>query len=159
MAKKSDLKKQIEDILGHEIDIDAAHLPNLFVQIASYNFPEGYVATESVVLPLPKRCDLTSKLLDVSGVATTGNDGKRVLRLTDFICLVGVFAPPINVVATPLSRQPCFLTLEHILISEPPSELTTDVEIRVSTWDASGAEAPNVAFDWRCRVVYFEPIF
>jgi hypothetical protein len=31
--------------------------------------------------------------------------------------------------------------------------ITYDVETTAYVWDASGAVAPAIAFDWRCRVV------
>jgi hypothetical protein len=55
---------------------------------------------------------------------------------------------PVNVVATPNSSDPFFLTIQHSLIG------LADVEIKVWTWDANGAAAPGVPFDWRCRVPY-----
>jgi hypothetical protein len=56
--------------------------------------------------------------------------------------------PPINVVATPHSSTPCFITSQYSFINDQ-----ADVEITLSTWDPNGAAAPDIAFDWRCRVV------
>ena len=63
------------------------------------------------------------------------------------------FDYPINVVATPLSSEPFFVTLMHVLLPD-----SKDVEITVSAWDANGKAAAGVAFDWRCRVPYSDPI-
>ena len=52
---------------------------------------------------------------------------------------------------TPRSDSPCYATMEHTLINVNQG-LGSDVQITVSVWDATGAPAPNVTFDWRCRV-------
>jgi len=84
----------------------------------------------------------------VSGFATTASSGQSVFRLSDFICPGGeVYNYPINVIATPFSSKPFFLTVMHSLVNNG-----SDVEIKVFAWDANGAAAPNVSFNWRCRV-------
>ena len=40
------------------------------------------------------------------------------------------------------------MTMTHSLVNTP----ATDVQITVFAWDANGAPAPNVVFDWRCLV-------
>jgi hypothetical protein len=94
--------------------------------------------------------------MDISGLATTDSNGKRVFLLSEFLCFSSPtsihFQQPINVVATPQSTAPCFLTVTHSLVNTGPLNAATDVEITVFTWDANGAAAPNVTFDWRCRV-------
>ena len=96
----------------------------------------------------PKHCYATD-LLDVNGSWTTGGDGTATLLLSEFACFDQInLAPPVNVVATPYSADPFFLTIQHSLVD------STDVEIKVWTWDANGAAAPEVSFDWRCRVAY-----
>jgi hypothetical protein len=49
---------------------------------------------------------------------------------------------------------PCFLTLVHSVVKNG-----ADVEIKVATWDAGGAAAPDVTFNWRCRVAVTHLIF
>jgi hypothetical protein len=51
------------------------------------------------------------------------------------------------VLATPFSTKPVFVTVIHSLINNG-----TDVEIRVFSWDANGNAAPNISFNWRCRL-------
>jgi hypothetical protein len=153
MAQKPDLKKQLEKLLGHELDADAVQRLNFWSPVALYSFvDEGHTTWSNIIGLLPKHCD-PSPFLDASGVAATGNDGKAVFKLSDFVCLAAgqyTFAAPVNVVATPQSVDPVFLTVQHTLINA-----ATDVEIRAATWDTAGGAAPNVVFDWRCRVVYW----
>ena len=154
---KSDVTKQLEAALGEKIAVNPAQRFNLWSAVASYNFTfsDSYTTWVNLILALPKICNSTS-LLDVSGFAASGTDGTRVFRLKDFVCLGDSgysLGPPINVVATPVSTDPVFLTVTHVFINN-----ATDVEIRVSTWDANGVAAPSVAFDWRCRVAYFPVI-
>jgi hypothetical protein len=147
MATKSDAKKQLEAVLGYKLD-EAAFQSIRFTQsVASSTISDGSTTQKSLLVPRPNFCYRT-RLLDVSGFWLTGADGKTVFRLTDFICHTGErFGQPINVLATPFSTTPCFLTVIHSLVNNG-----ADVEIRVFTWDADGAAAPNVSFNWRCRV-------
>ncbi len=147
-AKAEDVKKQLEALVGHQIDVSAEQLFRLWFPAGSYAYGDGTVTWRSILLP-GKSC-YSASLLDASGVSSTGADGKRVFLLSDFVCFPQVYslAEPINVVATPRSASPFFLTMTHSLVNA-----ASDVEITVFTWDANGAAAPNVVFDWRCRVV------
>ena len=49
------------------------------------------------------------------------------------------FDQPINVVATPLSSTPCFVTLNHALVN-----VEDDLEIQAWSWDSDGNPAPGV---------------
>lgn len=155
MTKENDLKKKIEGLFGKDLSPDVLERIRWSYPIASYNFvtEKAYISSINLILPFPLRCN-PYHLFDVSGVAATGTDGKRVFRLREYACLGQVsFENPINVVATPLSSDPCFVTVKHALLPD-----WKDVEISVFSWDAKGAAAPNIAFDWRCRVPYFEII-
>jgi hypothetical protein len=148
MSTTRDIKTHLEALYGHEIGEDAVQFINLVESVASSTISEDHTTQKHIIVAKPNRCYLT-RLPDVGGLATTGSDGTRVFRLTDFLCPAGDerFFQPINVVATPLSSTPCFLTLVHSLLNDG-----ADVEIKVSTWGANGAAAPSVAFNWRCRV-------
>jgi len=99
---------------------------------------------------LPNRC-YASDALDVSGFTLTGDNGKVVFRLTSYLCRAAqTFTLPINILATPVSTKPVFLTVTQQLVNNGG-----DVEISVFAWDANGAPAPLVAFNWRCRVTSF----
>jgi len=167
MSTKPDLKKQLEAIVGYNLNTEALQFINLIQSVASSTITlDGSITQRSLFFPRPNECR-SSRLLDVSGFATSGSNGKILFRLNSFLCPFGGVLPPtldptlpptlpppppkysqpINVVATPLSSTPCFLTLVHSLVDNG-----ADVEIKVSTWDANGVAAPNVSFDWRCRV-------
>jgi len=173
MPTKPDLKKQLEAIVGHNLNTEALQFINLIQLVASSNITlDGSITQSSLLIARPNECS-QFRLLDVSGFATSGSDGKALFRLNSFLCPFGgvgpvnptpdapatlpppKFSQPINVVATPLSSTPSFLTLVHSLVDNG-----ADVEIKVSTWDANGVAAPNVSFDWRCRVPLLnDPIF
>jgi hypothetical protein len=173
MSTKPGLKKQLEAIVGHDLDTEALQFIKLTQSVASSNIiVDGSITERNLLVATPNECRL-SRLLDVSGVATSGSNGKALFRLNSFLCPFGGVGPinpnpdnpapsptpkysqPINVVATPLSSAPSFLTLVHSLVDNG-----ADVEIKVSTWDANGVAAPNVSFDWRCRVpLLSDPIF
>ncbi len=148
MKTKPDIKKHLEAILGESLTADAIARINLFQAVASSTVSDGSTTLKNIrPVAVPNHCYQT-RLLDVSGIFTTGTDGKSFFRLTDFICPTGeTFGPTINVVATPLSTTPCFLTVNRSLVNNG-----ANVEIHVSTWNADGTAAPSISFDWRCRV-------
>ena len=105
------------------------------------------VTRKNQVANTPNKC-FDNRVVDVSGFATTDATGQLVFRLSDFICPAGeIYGPPINVLATARSKKPFFLTVDHRLINS-----NKDVEITVFGWDANGAPAPGLQFNWRCRV-------
>ena len=148
MAKKSKPGQNVEAVDDSKLTLTAAERITLLQPVASSTISDGSTTLRSLFVGFPNRC-VSSKLLDVTGVAASGSDGKSRFRLLSFLCPEGNFhfGFPINVVATPLSTAPRFLTLVHTLVNNG-----ADVEIEVSTFDATGAPAPNVSFDWRCRV-------
>lgn len=156
--KESDLKKRTEELFGKELARDALERIKSSFLVAEYNkiTDAAYVTSWQGTLLGFKFCN-PHPLFEIGGVAATGSDGKRVFRLGEFACLtwqgIGAFEHPINVVATPLSSEPFFVTVRHALLPD-----STDVEITVFAWDANGKVAPNVAFDWRCRVPYLDII-
>jgi hypothetical protein len=151
-VKEAEIKKQLEAIAGHEIDLkEDVLIPQLFFFVASYNRVEKSAVTkQSIILPIKTCNDAT--VIDVYGVSSTGGDGKRIFQLRDFICVDVpssiVFSEPVNVVATPRSEGPFFLTMTHAVRITAD---ITDVQITVFAWNANGEPAPNVPFDWRCR--------
>jgi hypothetical protein len=158
MATKADTKKHLEAILGHKLSDDEVQLIQFLFPVASRTFTvdeNTFTTLRNFLIPRPNQCR-PARLMDISGLATTDNNGKRVFLLSEFLCFSSPgsihFQQPINVVATPRSTTPSFLTVIHSLVNTGPLNAATDVEITVFTWDANGAAAPNVTFDWRCRV-------
>lgn len=147
MIKNSDNKKEIEAILGEKIGDDAMELIKFVLPVALSTRSTSITTHKSQSVPRPNVC-YQNNALDVSGWATTGSNGQSVFRLTQFICSQGeLFNSPINVIATPFSSKPFFLTVTHSLTNN-----RADVEIKVFAWNANGAAAPSVTFNWRCRV-------
>ena len=158
MANKPDTKKHLEAILGHKLTDDEVQLIRFVFPVAAHTLTTDentFTTLRNLFFPSPNECR-AARLLDISGIATTDNNGQRVFKLSEFICHSSRpgenrFQQPINVVATPRSTTPCFLTVTHSLVNTNGLE-GVDVEIKVFMWDANGAPAPNVSFDWRCRV-------
>ncbi len=147
MATKSNSKKQVEAILGKTVRDDAVQLIQLIQPVALSTKSPSFTTHKHILIPRPNVC-YQNNALDVSGFATTANNGQSVFRLSDFICPSGeVYNHPINVVATPFASKPFFLTVMHSLVNNGE-----DVEIQVFAWDANGAAASEVSFNWRCRV-------
>ena len=149
-ANPPDIKKQLETLTGHKIDVSTEELIKVIAYpVGAYDYTDhGSAAWRWIIFP-GKRCS-DATLLDVSGVSVTEADGTRVFLLSDFVCFPQLrsLAEPINVVATARSTTPFFVTTTHALVNNG-----TDVQITAFAWDAGGAAAPNVTFDWRCRVV------
>ncbi len=162
-ARADDLKALLEAIAGHEIDASTEQLKEqlikLVVPVGSYAFTGsgdtvGHITSKNLVIFRPPICT-TDRLLDVSGVSTTSAAGNRSFLVGDFICPEEgtlFYDEPINVVATPRSASPFFLTMTYSLVFPPNSQFATNLQITVFAWDANGAAAPDVQFDWRCRV-------
>ena len=141
-----DVKKKLEAIAGRELVVAPEHLNKLRFPASAYDRAYGAVAWQYLFLP-GMSCE-EAALLDVSGASYSGADGKRVVRLSDIVCLGEALAEPVNVLATARSARPFFVTNTHSLLS--PSN-PTDLEITFFVWDDKGHAAPNVSFDWRCR--------
>lgn len=161
MEKKSDkqvnlqnVKKQLEAIAGEKIDITPDQIISLRHPVGAHDYTDGTVLWKSIIFP-GQSC-VASTLLDGSGSTTTGSSGSITFLLSSFICLplVRSLAAPVNVQATVRSASPFFLTMTYSLVPDPslPSS-NNDLQITVNSWDATGAPAPNVLFDWRCRLV------
>jgi len=145
----AEAKKQLEAMVGQEIDIDIT--PE---KVGIFQFPTGAhdvtdgIVASRLIFPPRKFCT-ASPLLDASGATTTGTAGNVTFLLSNVICLPQVrsLAEPINLLATAHSTTPFYVTTTHTLVGG------TDVQITLFSWDAKGNPAPNVTVHWRCRVV------
>jgi hypothetical protein len=148
-----EIKRQLETIAGHEIDASPEQLKNLTYPAGSYAYfaadEESAVTWRGLIFPI-KYCN-SATLLDTCGASITGVDGKRVFRLSEFVCFSTPhdLLEPINIVATARSEGPFFLTMTYALIDS-----ASDLQITVFAWDVNGAPAANIVFDWRCRVAW-----
>jgi hypothetical protein len=152
----ADLKKALEAALGEELAVPVPNRINLFSTVSAWSVQrqDSFTTTQSIIVNLPKSC-ATASLVDVDGFAATGSDGKAVFRLSRFTCLTSVtIGQPLNIVATPQSTAPVYLTAQHVLVDGG-----ADVEYTVFSWAPDGSPAPNVFFDWRSRVSFNDIIF
>jgi hypothetical protein len=157
-ANSANIKKQLEALIDHKIDVSAEELIKVLnYAIGAYDYyditGDGKYVSKTAwrwIFSNNKHC-IGASLLDASGVSSTNADGTRVFLLGDFVCLddTRYLAEPINVLATARSTTPFFVTTTCALVKQG-----TDLQITVFAWDANGAAAPNVTFDWRCRVGY-----
>ena len=100
-----------------------------------------------------KFCMRPVRLLEASGRSTTGSDGKSVFLLSGFICSdFNDFSEPVYLLATPHVATACYMTMTHEIIQNPPNPPFNDVQITAYSWGPNGIAAPNISFDWRCRV-------
>ena len=158
--KLDEIKKQVETITGRKIDASPEQLIQLFFRVSLSSSEDGVVMSRSIILP-GKSCVATTAfqpaatLLDVSSRSSTGADGKVVFLLTDFICsTINSFSEPICLLVTPNATTPSYATMTHRLVPNPAAPGSfNDLQITVFTWNANGSPAPNVSFDWRCRLL------
>jgi hypothetical protein len=159
-TKLAELKKQLEGLAGGQIDVAQEELVQLNFPMCGQTYtPDATVTFRRIILP-GKFCS-QMRLLDAHGGATTGTDGKGTFLLSGFLCSsVNSFAPPVNLLATPRSATPAYVTSTYTLVPNPNAQGTfQDLEITLFTWGANGKAAPNISVDWRCRLVAFEIIF
>ena len=154
LPKAEDVKKQLEALAGRDLHVPAEQFIKIWYPAGAYSYNEGLVCWRSIFPIFPGKSCSDATLLDVSGVLSTAANSQLVFQISEVVCFVDpyVLSEPINVVVTPRSSSPSFATQIHALINN-----NTDVQITVYTWDADGNPAPNVSFDWRCRVV-LEPV-
>jgi hypothetical protein len=160
MPEQGDIKKALESIVGYELREEELQRFQFFQRVATWDQTDrpgfGFVTSRHILINRKFCHELP--LLDVSGGGVTGNGGKMQLRLTDFICLSRIsMETPINLIATPLTERPVFLTVLQSLMMDPTNTFGVDVNMVFFTWEAGGAPAPNVPFNWRCRVGFQEP--
>lgn len=160
MAKKSgsnqkaaDLKKQLDVFAGQETNLTEEQIINFRFPLGNYSYADGDASWRGFFFPSLICNDST--LLDVGGLSSTGADGTATVLVSNFVCNFHAYtySEPINVVATPRTASPVFLTLTHTLTP------ANDIQINVFTWDANGNPAPDVSFDWRCRAAASVIIF
>jgi hypothetical protein len=150
LPKPEDVKKQLEALGARDLQVPPDQLRNIWYPAGTYSYNDGTTCWRSIFPIFPGKSCSSATLLDVSGALTTASNGQLVFPISDVVCfpLVNLLAEPINVVVTPRSASPSFVTQTHALINN-----NSDVQITVYSWDANGKPVPGVAFDWRCRVV------
>jgi hypothetical protein len=155
-AKLADqLKKQLEEISGHPTSATVDQLikwGSSPVGVHYYPIMYGNITYRQFFWPFTKASYGTT-LIDASGISATDVHGTVTVLVTSVLWLpagnASFYEPPL-VVATPIGTTPVYLTLTSVLIGATQVSPATDVEITVLSWNANGAAAPNVAFNWRC---------
>jgi hypothetical protein len=161
-AKLAELRQHLESISGQQIEASEEQLFRLFFRVSLSSSEDGTIMSRSIFGG--KSCTQASALgasfLDVSSSSFTEASGQRSFLLTDFICsTVNSFDEPVSLVVTPNTRTPCYATMTHTLVPNPGAPGSfNDLQILVSTWSANGQPAPNISFDWRCRLLSFQII-
>ncbi len=151
MTEKFDIKKSLEAALGRKITEEELNLIPIVFPVATFTLQNVTLTYKNIFPSFPNTCT-SVKALDVFGHSATGNTGRVTFLLSQFTCIKQfAYEPPVNVVATPQSDGPCYLTVLYHLVGG-----NTDVEITVFSWDFKGQPAPNIQFDWRCRALALE---
>jgi hypothetical protein len=158
--KLAELKKQLEAVTGKEIDASPE-------QLAAFAYPAGSAFYEEnsqvlwrrIIFP-GKFCVSPVTLLDASGRSSTGTNGTIVFLLSSFICSdINSFSEPVFLLATPHVASACYITMTHQIVPDQNHPGYNDVQITAHAWGPNGTPAPNISFDWRCRVVSNPIIF
>ena len=146
MTNKIDSKQEhLEGILGEKIAPELVPLIGFIREIAISTVTPSQTTHREFINPFPNIC-FTSTAIDVSGSQQTQANGQVVFRLSNFLCREGQSFRVVNVLATPISPKPVFLTVMEAIVNNG-----ADVEITVFAWDANGAPVDGVAFNWRVR--------
>jgi|SoiMetStandDraft_5_1073268.scaffolds.fasta_scaffold48285_1 hypothetical protein len=148
MATKTENKKaHIEGLLGEKVTDEALASIQFWQDVSLVTTSPCRTVQRNTIFVTPNRC-FENRAVDVSGFATTGENGQVSFNLTSFLCPANeIYSVPINVVATPISSKPFFLTVQHVLVNNG-----ADVKITVFAWKSNGGPAGGVSFNWRCRV-------
>lgn len=148
MTTKTENKKaHIEGLLGEKVEEQALAMIQLYQDVAIATTSDSRTVQRHLLISRPNRC-FGSRAVDVSSFATTRDNGQVTFLLTNFLCPANeIYSIPINVLATPISEKPFYLTVQQELVNNG-----ADVKITVFAWGATGKPAPGVTFNWRCRV-------
>ena len=148
MATKTQNKREhLEGLLGEQITDEALAAIQVWLDTAIVTNTESRTVQKNTIANLPNRCS-ANRVIDVSGFATTGANGQFSFNLTNFICPAReIYSEPVNVIATPKTSKPFFLTVQHEVVNNG-----ADVKITVFAWKSNGSPAPGITFNWRCRV-------
>ena len=147
------LKRRLWELTGGELDLTDVQVINLITAIGARTDSDGSVTFRRIIFP-GKFCG-DARLMDVTGQAVTAGNGAVTFLLSSFICATRLSVlPPVNLVATPFSTRPAYVTTQYKLVPDPavPGAFV-DLEITLLAWSPGGSPAPEVVIDWRCRLV------
>jgi hypothetical protein len=161
MAKKLDLKRHFEAILGREfVDLsDGEILLKDFTGLSSMEESDQvrsfYSQTSRDIGTTgdsTKTC-APAKLISVGGLTATDTDGKAEFLLSEHHCFNQIAVKhPIIFVATAQSQDPVFVTTRTFEVATIENlKIPTDVRIEIYTWEPGGAPAKNKLVKWFCQ--------
>jgi len=155
MEGGEDLRANFEAALGERLALDLD--PRELRRATGTRSPQDeiYVTVRDITVSgATKECVRQFHAEDITGRTRTGNDGSVQFLLSQYYCAntaLRTFLNPVNFVATPHTRVPCFLTATASLVLGDGGS-NSDVQIRVQAWDPNGQAAPDILFHWRCLV-------
>lgn len=161
LSKLEDLSEVRDGVISARWPISVYEMSDGQVKIRSFFFNEDLADAERRARIGRDYCS-ARRLLDVAGYATTLQNGEVEISLNAFHCLARPpqagenflgYEQPINVVATPRGDQPAFLAVRTRIDT---STVPADVKITVAAWDAGGAPAGGLSFNWRCLIPIIE---
>jgi hypothetical protein len=149
----AELRRRLGDLAGEDLELTDQQILNFFFPVAMTTYTDGSVTFRHLVIPR-KFCQ-TATLLDASSQNGTGGSGSVTFLLSSILCSTGNnFTGPVNLEATPVTRSPIYVTSRYALVPNPGAPGSfNDLQITLMTWAANGSPAPDVAVDWRCRLV------
>jgi hypothetical protein len=148
----AELKRQVGDLTGEQQPLTDQQIINLIHPVSAQTVTNGSVTFSGIILPQKFCRDFD--LLDVTGQVATAGNGRVTFPLSAFICSPLNYVPPVNLVATPFSSRPVYVTTQYKLVPSSASPgVFSDLEITLLAWLPSGSPAPEVVIDWRCRMV------
>ncbi len=149
----AELRRRLGDLAGEDVVLTDQQLLNFFYPVGATSYTSGSVTYRNLIFP--RQFCQDANLLDASGQAFTGEDGTVTFLLSGILCsTVNYFAAPVNLEATAVTRSPVHVTSQYALVANPGAPGSFgDLRITLMTWAADGSPAPQVAVDWRCRLV------
>ncbi len=152
-ATLADLKRQVGELTSGELPLTDQQIINLFYPVGAQTYTDGSVTFRSIIWP--RKFCRDASLLDATGQVATDGTGTVTFLLSNFICsTVNSFQAPVNLLATPFSTRPVYVTTQYNLVPNPAAPGSfNDLEITLMAWSPGGTPAPEVVIDWRCRLV------
>jgi hypothetical protein len=154
----AELKRQVGDLTSQQQSLTDQQIINLIHPVSAQTVTKGSVMFSGIIVQQKFCRDFD--LLDATGQVATAGNGRVTFLLSAFICSPLNYVPPVNLVATPFSARPAYVTTQYKLVSNPSLPgVFSDLEITLLAWSPSGSPAPEVVIDWRCRMVLANIIF
>lgn len=154
----AELRRRLGTLAGEDVSLTDQQILNFFYPVGVTTYTDGSVTFRNLIFPRQFCRDAT--LLDASGQAFTSGSGNATFLLSGILCsIVNSFDGPVNLEATPVTVSPIYVTSQHALVPDPGAPGSfNDLKITLMAWAADGSPAPEVAVDWRCRLVSFPVI-